>query len=85
VNVSHRLVGRLNGGPQSPVYNFTMADAPQRPDRVGKKTVVIYLPADIAKQFKVLAVQTDRTMQEIGEEALLEWLKKNGKTATKGK
>jgi hypothetical protein len=46
-----------------------------RPERVGKKGVMTYLPDDMAKQIKVFAAQNDRTIQDIGEEAFANWLK----------
>ncbi len=52
-----------------------------RPDRAGLKTVVTYLPAEVAKMVKMLAVQRDRTVQDICEEAIGAWLKANATKA----
>lgn len=62
-----------------------MADKVLRPDRAGMKTIVTYLPVETARAVKVIAAQQGRTMQEIGEQALMEWLEKHDRSATKPK
>jgi hypothetical protein len=49
----------------------------ERPDRAGLKTLVTYLPPDVAKRVKMIAVQSDRTVQAIAEEAIMQWLERN--------
>ena len=49
-----------------------------RPDRSGMKTMVTYLDPMVAQRFKLLSAMSGRTMQDIGAEALMEWLKKHG-------
>ena len=51
------------------------AAQPARPH--WSETFVIYLPAEVARHIKVLAAETDQTMQEIGEDMVVSWLKTN--------
>lgn len=54
-----------------------MAERRERPDRQGMKTMVTFLQPDVARRIKVIAAETDRTVQDIGEEAITEWLRKH--------
>ena len=57
--------------PLSGVFERAAAGgAPGRPERSGKKGVVIYVSPDTHKQLKMVAVREDTTLQQIGEEAL---------------
>ena len=41
-----------------------------RPDRAGKKGVVLQLPVDLWRELKVLAARKDTTLQALGLQAL---------------
>ena len=41
-----------------------------RPDRAGKKGVVLHLPVDLWRELKVLAARKDTTLQALGLQAL---------------
>ena len=41
------------------------------------KAMVIFLPPDTARRIKVLAAENDRTVQDIGEEAVTQWLERH--------
>ena len=41
-----------------------------RPDRAGKKGVVLHLPVDLWRDLKILAAKQDTTLQALGVQAL---------------
>ncbi|MXW74035.1 MAG: hypothetical protein F4X96_08655 [Gammaproteobacteria bacterium] len=57
--------------PLSGVFDrASAAGAPGRPERSGKKGVVIYLDPDMHRELKMAAVREDTTLQQLGVEAL---------------
>lgn len=55
-------------------------DAPaKRPDRVGKKGFVIHLDPALLREVKVVAVREDKTLQQVGVEALEALVKSRAK------
>ncbi len=61
------------------MYNISVDDTiarADRPDRAGLKTLVTYLEPEIARRIKVIAAETDMKVQEIGKEAVLQWLER---------
>lgn len=50
-----------------------------QPSRDGKKALLLWLPEDIHKQLKLAAVESDTTMQEIGEKVFRAYLAKREK------
>ena len=51
----------------------------QSPSRVGKKPVTVYYDKEAHLQLKILAAETDTTIQDLHEEALNDLFVKNGK------
>ena len=51
----------------------------QSPSRVGKKPVTVYYDKEAHLQLKILAAETDTTIQELHEQALNDLFVKNGK------
>ena len=60
------------GQPNPPAANKARkpAKAESRPHRVGRQFIAAHVPQEAAKQFKLLAVQQDRTTQGMLIEAL---------------
>jgi hypothetical protein len=40
-----------------------------RPSRAGLKTIVTYVPPDLSKALKILAMRADMSLQDLGEKA----------------
>lgn len=54
--------------------------APQvQRSRVGKRALTVYLPPELVKAFRLLAVEEDRTAEDMTAEALNDLLRKYGK------
>jgi len=51
----------------------------KRPDRVGKRATLFYLPAAAKKQLAILAIERETTQQALLSEALNYLFKKHGK------
>ena len=49
-----------------------------RPERMGRKGVLVYLPKELVHQLKILAVTREVTMQSLVETAIMESLAKTG-------
>ena len=49
-----------------------------RPDRAGKKGVVLHLPLDLWRSLKILAAKQDTTMQALGIRAIEDLLEASG-------
>jgi hypothetical protein len=50
---------------------------PNQRDRVNKKGITIWLEPDVHTQLKVSASYKQKTLQEVMEEALDDWFRKN--------
>ena len=54
--------------------------APQvQRSRVGKRALTVYLPPELVKAVRLLAVESDRTAEDMTAEALNDLLRKHGK------
>ena len=53
----------------------------KRPERVGKKGFVVYLDPELLHQVKTVALAERKTLQQIGMEALEEFLSSRGSVA----
>ena len=51
-----------------------------RPDRAGKKGVVLHLPVDLWRSLKILAAKQDTTMQALGIRAIEDLLEASGES-----
>ena len=49
-----------------------------RPDRAGKKGVVLHLPVELWRSLKILAAKQDTTLQALGVKAIEDLLKDSG-------
>ena len=49
-----------------------------RPDRAGKKGVVLHLPVELWRNLKILAAKQDTTLQALGVKAIEDLLKASG-------
>ncbi len=54
-------------------------DSYLQPSREDKKSLLLWLPADLHKAVKIASVEDDLTLQEIGETALRGYLEKRTK------
>ena len=52
--------------------------ASARPDRAGKKGVVLHLPVDLWRDLRILAAKQDTTLQALGVQALEDLLAAHG-------
>ena len=50
----------------------------KRPERVGKKGFLVYLDLELLHQVKTVALAERKTLQQIGVEALEEWVDSRG-------
>ena len=57
------------------------APAPIAPSRIGKRTVSAHFEPTVARQLRVLAAETDRTIQDLIAEALNDLFRKHDKSA----
>lgn len=64
----------------SPAEPMLPINAPQvQRSRVGKRAMTVYLPAELVKAVRLLAVESDRTAEDMTAEALNDLLRKHGK------
>ena len=59
------------GGPGDPAFS-------RGPSRNGRRALTIYLEPHVHKQMRSLGVETDRTLQEMGVDAVNEFFVRNG-------
>lgn len=64
-----------------PAAAATREGNPRQANRIGKKTVIFYEVPEAVRELKRLAVDQDRTMQHMMQEALDDLLVKYGKHA----
>lgn len=62
----------------APAKTRKKAKADKRPHRVGRVFIAAHVPSEAAKQFKLLAVQQDKDIQELLTEAINDLFAKNG-------
>jgi hypothetical protein len=62
-----------------PARSATNAPNPKQANRIGKKTVIFYEVSEAVRELKRLAVDQDRTIQDMMQEALDDLLVKYGK------
>ena len=58
-------------GPRDPAFS-------RGPSRNGRRALTVYLEPYVHKQLRALGVETDRTLQEMGIEAINEFFVRNG-------
>lgn len=64
-----------------PVTRDGFAARNVQPSRVGKKTVIFYDDPKVVKALKQVGLDTDRTIQDMMQEAVDDFLVKNGRHA----
>jgi len=66
--------------PQKPTAK-TRPTPPVAPSRAGKRSVSGHFAPDVSRQLRILAAETDRTVQDLLEEALNDLFRKHDKSA----
>jgi len=75
---SNRLAAAFSKSVQEPATQST-TKVSKSISRVGKKTVIAYIDPAGAREFKLLAIDADRSQQDMLTEAINDFLVKHGK------